>query len=169
LSKWPKNFSLQTMWHLSQGVCVIIKTKVLVKYINNIVETGQVQGLVLSKKSEFLKIFWQIQKIWYSQIFPGNQKIFLTSFLVLLAGKISADFSSEFLIGIQFEKPVEFSEVWKFCQNSEDFSGFLIIKTKPWFYQQDYPEKFSEFLSDFQIAKIANQIEFMWKSFKRHF
>jgi hypothetical protein len=32
-------------------------------------------------------------------------------FLVLLAGKISADFSSEVLIGIQFEKSEEFSKV----------------------------------------------------------
>jgi hypothetical protein len=30
---------------------------------------------------------------------------------VLLAGKISANFSSEFLIGTQFEKSVEVSEV----------------------------------------------------------
>jgi hypothetical protein len=30
---------------------------------------------------------------------------------VLLAGKISADFSVEFLIGTQFEKYLEFSEV----------------------------------------------------------
>jgi hypothetical protein len=38
--------------------------------------------------------------------------------LVLLAGKIAVNFSSEFLIGKQFEKFVEIAEVRQFCRNS---------------------------------------------------
>jgi hypothetical protein len=36
--------------------------------------------------------------------------MFSDKFFVLLAGRISKDFASEFLIGTQFEKSVEFSE-----------------------------------------------------------
>jgi hypothetical protein len=38
----------------------------------------------------------------------------------------------------------------------------LCKTTWAWFYQQKYPEKFSEFLSDFLFAKIANQ--YFWLS-----
>jgi hypothetical protein len=55
-------------------------------------------------------------------------------FLVLLASRISSDFSSEFLIGTQFKKSVEFPEVQNFCQNSENFSGFLLVGLSPGMY-----------------------------------
>jgi hypothetical protein len=66
-------------------------------------------GLVLSRKNLSSENF--SDKFRKFNIDTFFLKIFLTSFLVLLAGKISADFSSEFLIGTQSEKSVEFSEV----------------------------------------------------------
>jgi hypothetical protein len=61
---------------------------------------------------------------------------------VLLAGKISADFSSEFL-----------KNMWN-SKKSENFAKIL----EPWAqsYQPKIPEKLSVFCTDFQIPKKAN-------------
>jgi hypothetical protein len=70
-----------------------------------------VQGLVLSRKilsSE--KLSDKFRNFFIYNVFLKIRYIF-ASFLVLLAGYNSTDFSSEFLIGIQFEKSVEFTEV----------------------------------------------------------
>jgi hypothetical protein len=93
-----------------------------------------VQGLVLSRKNMSSENFSdKFRKFNIHKFFLKIRNFSLTRFLVLLAGKISADFSSEFLIGTQFDKSVEFS-----FQMSENFTrilriflGFFIGRTKP--------------------------------------
>jgi hypothetical protein len=62
-------------------------------------------GLVLSTKNlSSEKFSYKSRKFHNHNFFLKNQKFLQTSFLVLLAVKISADFYSEFLIRTQFEK-----------------------------------------------------------------
>ncbi len=55
--------------------------------------------------------FLKIQRISYSQICPGNQKKYLTSFFGAASLQNFWQIScSEFLIGTKFEKSVEYAE-----------------------------------------------------------
>ena len=66
-----------------------------------------------------------------------------------LAGQISGNFPKNILIGTHFENLRKLSEIWEFCQNSENFFGDRI---EAWSYISSDPFSFC-FILIFKLSK----------------
>ena len=75
-----------------------------------------------------IKLNLSFEKFSYKNLIILNPPISRHNILLQLAGQISGNFPLKILIGTQFGNLWKFSEIWEFCQNSENF---LLIGLSP--------------------------------------